>query len=322
MYRRYIRGRSRILDPELKSKLCELVAESATIEEAAETLDVSLRTVQRERKGDEDFDHELRLALQAPPDPKKLMQNAARTHWRAAAWLLERTEPETYARKPANTAYAKQVAAALEAVVEAALEAVPPEMRQAVYRQVQAASEQALDCCFPNLGPWGHPRQLKHPLTPLTDQEFRTRWSDRSSYIQIIDDEGEPDESAPKRRRLTPEEYALKRDSAPSPARVAARQAEQKAAQAAAQQCRKSSSQAAPAPAASPTPATSDERLSWRFNLRTSQTTISPQSDEFSRLAEVDDGNDGILSPEIALATELEPNDWSDGAPPPTQAAD
>ena len=85
MKRQFIRQRQRILTPELKVKLCEMVATSSTVVESAERLGVSLRTVQRERKYDEDFDHQLLLALGAPPDPLKLMQAAARTHWRAAA---------------------------------------------------------------------------------------------------------------------------------------------------------------------------------------------------------------------------------------------
>ena len=169
MYAR-IRGRRRILTPALKSELCRLVAKSATIEEAADTLDVSLRTVQRERKHDEDFDHELRLSLQAEPDPKKLMQTAARTHWRAAAWLLERTDPETYARRPVNTAKPRQVDAALCFLLEAALQATPEAQRPAFFELVNAAREQAFDCVFPNLGPWGNPRAPKCPPSPLTDE--------------------------------------------------------------------------------------------------------------------------------------------------------
>ena len=60
----HIRGRRRVLDGEKKARLCELIShESYTVEQAAESLDVSLRTVQRERKYDQDFDHEVRLAF-------------------------------------------------------------------------------------------------------------------------------------------------------------------------------------------------------------------------------------------------------------------
>ena len=80
MIQNHIRGRRRILDPAKKARLCELVAkESYSIEQAADALDVSLRTVQRERKFDQDFDHEVRLSLQQPPDPLKLMEHAGKT---------------------------------------------------------------------------------------------------------------------------------------------------------------------------------------------------------------------------------------------------
>jgi hypothetical protein len=170
----HIRGRRRILNDAKKARLCELVAhESYSVEQAAESLDVSLRTVQRERKFDQDFDHEVRLALQQPPEPLKLMEHAARTHWRAAAWLLERSNPEEYARKPVNTANAKQVWAALQFVTEAALRAVAPEQRQAAYGELAAACKAAHDCCFPAFGPWGDPRRPKLPPTPLYDATSR-----------------------------------------------------------------------------------------------------------------------------------------------------
>ena len=169
----YIHERRRIMDPAKKAKFCQLIRESQTIEHAAEWLDVSIRTVQRERKRDEDFDHEVRLALQATPDPLTLMENAARTHWRAAAWLLERTRPEQFARKPANTARDYQVEAALHMLLEAALAATAPAERAAFYQQVQPVCGQALQYCFPQLGPNGNLKKSKLPPTPLADDASR-----------------------------------------------------------------------------------------------------------------------------------------------------
>ncbi|QDT75770.1 hypothetical protein [Lacipirellula limnantheis] len=81
----HIRGRRRVLDEAKKARLCELIdQESYSVEQAAESLDVSLRTVQRERRYDQDFDHEVRLALQQSPDPLELMEHAAEKKAKAA----------------------------------------------------------------------------------------------------------------------------------------------------------------------------------------------------------------------------------------------
>jgi hypothetical protein len=179
----HIRGRRRVLDAAKKARLCELIShESYSVEQAAESLDVSLRTVQRERKYDQDFDHEVRLALQDPPDPLKLMEHAARTHWRAAAWLLERRQPEEFARKPVNATSAKRVDAALRYLQEAALEAIPPELHAAVYRHTQAALEKGLAECFPAMGEWNRPKPKSVPIqTPLADAQYRQVWDEQTA---------------------------------------------------------------------------------------------------------------------------------------------
>jgi hypothetical protein len=79
-------GRPREFKYEKRRELLEHVSKGATVEEAAQIVGVSLRTVQRAAKRNEFFDHDLQLALHASPvDPQKLVERAARTHWRAAA---------------------------------------------------------------------------------------------------------------------------------------------------------------------------------------------------------------------------------------------
>ena len=279
MYAR-IRGRRRILTPALKSELCRLVAKSATIEDAADTLDVSLRTVQRERKHDEDFDHELRLSLQAEPDPKKLMQTAARTHWRAAAWLLERTDPETYARRPVNTANPKQVEAALCFLLEAALRATPEEQRPAFFEIANAAREQAFDCVFPNFGPWGNPRAPKCPPSPLTDKLIveKVIAEGLARAIPDRDDEGNILPPPPPPAPPTEEELAAAEARAAERARLRAKFQQQR-----------------------------EELLSDRHASDFLEATAQDESPEEGGPGEGDPEQEGILSPKMSAATEFAP---------------
>ena len=191
----HIRGRRRSLDQQKKAEICNRVAQGASVEEAAEDLDVSLRTVQREAKEDDDFHHELRLAQRQTPDPLKIMQSAARDHWRAAAWLLERTDPEQYARRPASSASAHQFEAALRVVIEAALQATPTQRRAEVYEYVQAAADMAFTQVFPKYGPWGQPLRIVSPPTPLADQEHIAQICEPSRGRHVLD---YSDEDAPR----------------------------------------------------------------------------------------------------------------------------
>ncbi|WP_428307350.1 hypothetical protein [Lacipirellula sp.] len=171
MQRQYIRQRERVFTEEMKVKFCELVRKSYSLAEAAQGVGVTLRTVQRYRREEEDFDQEVRMAKLAKPDPLKLMESAARTHWRAAAWLLERTKPETYARKRGDLASGLKVTKALRLMMETALANTPEEARSELFKHLDKTYEHVLDCCFPSLGPWDRPRDPKMADTPIVFRE-------------------------------------------------------------------------------------------------------------------------------------------------------
>jgi hypothetical protein len=143
-------GRPRSLTDDKQQDLLNRIGQGATVEEAAEAVGVSLRSVQREAKDNKQFAHDLQQALgSAPTDPYQLMLRAARSHWRAAAWLLERTDPERFGKRPPNSCRPEQMMELASSLIEAALEFVPPDQRDLVDRHLEAIAEEALEAALP-----------------------------------------------------------------------------------------------------------------------------------------------------------------------------
>jgi hypothetical protein len=124
------------------------------------------RRLDRHPAHGENLDPDRRAKPSPQVDPLELMESAARIHWRAAAWLLERTRPEEYGRKSASAAPRRQVEAALLHVLEAALEGTLPEQRDAVDGRVFAACQRAFASCFPAVAALS---PLKPPTKPAPD---------------------------------------------------------------------------------------------------------------------------------------------------------
>jgi hypothetical protein len=167
-------GRPREFTYQRRREMLDHVGQGATLEEAARIVGVSLRTVQREARHNDHFDHDLQLAVHAAPvDPEKLVARAARTHWRAAAWLLERTDPDRFARRPPNSCSPETLREFGAWLIETALEATPPEHRGAMYRRMSAVADQAYDVVMPDQ----HDARrslvgaLPHRPMPLSDHE-------------------------------------------------------------------------------------------------------------------------------------------------------
>jgi hypothetical protein len=143
-------GRPRILTDEKQEELLNHIGQGATVEQAAHSVGVSLRTVQREAKENRDFGDDLQHALGlAPTDLYPLMLTAARAHWRAAAWLLERTDPERFGKRPPNSCRPEQMMDLASTLIEAALEFVAPAERESLGSRLQAAADETLEAILP-----------------------------------------------------------------------------------------------------------------------------------------------------------------------------
>ncbi len=96
-------GRNRVLDEPKRREICALITVGCSFHAAARYVGCSRNTIRREAVRNEEFAEQLRLAeREARVRPVRTMQEAAGSHWRAAAWLLERTQPAEYSRAAAN----------------------------------------------------------------------------------------------------------------------------------------------------------------------------------------------------------------------------
>jgi len=93
-------GRPRALNEAKRREVCALVSRGCGIKEAARYVGCAPSTIHRERQANEKFRRRLaRAKMKANLSPLRAMQQAMKTDWRAAAWFLERTQPEKFARR-------------------------------------------------------------------------------------------------------------------------------------------------------------------------------------------------------------------------------
>jgi hypothetical protein len=164
-------GRPREFDHSMRSELVHHVGQGATVTQAAQIVGTSLRTVQREAKLNDDFHHDLKLALEtAPVNPERVMGQAARAHWRAAAWMLERSDPDRYGKRPPHCCSVENFQGVMIQLIELALEATPADEREAVYRRMRSVADKALDVLTPDQREGRRWMQaLATRATPLSD---------------------------------------------------------------------------------------------------------------------------------------------------------
>ena len=102
--------RPRALDDVKRREVCALVSAGCDIAHAARYVGTSAITVRREAMRNAEFYDQLRKAeLAAQVVPLQAIKKAAQTHWRAAAWYLERTHPDEFGRRNVERFTVQQV---------------------------------------------------------------------------------------------------------------------------------------------------------------------------------------------------------------------
>jgi hypothetical protein len=345
-----LRGRRRSLDRNKKRLVCDAVSRGATMGEAAQLVGVSLRTVQREARLDAVFDHQLRVAHTDTPDPLAIMQSAARTHWRAAAWLLERENPDDYGRRPAASCSPYQFERAMTALLERALELAPPEVRSEIYAALHAQYESIFSAVFPTFAPRARRAIVALHHTPLADAEqlivlHNPKYSIPDPFVADKDaPEASPeravgftptvpngasnDAKQPPHRRVGVRTHlpaAEPTELAPDNALPAATQHPESSIKHPASE----SASDAPSPTHTPTltptrisslpspqPPTDISRLPWRYILRAARTTKSLVPGSAPSASSLPEPVLSHLSPETRVATEFTDDTTPLAAPP------
>ncbi len=193
-------GRPRVLDEGKQREVCALVSSGCSVTAAARYVDCAPNTIRRAADRDEAFGQRLREArLAAQLSPLRAMRKAAATHWRAAAWLLERTDPDQFARRPPPAFRPKQAQALAHdvlAILSAEIE--DPLLLQRVRRQIYHLMRYSIDGV---VGVERNNRQLRAILRQLDEMD--------GQYEQHFDTQF----AVPSRSRSKPPPGAAKRES-------------------------------------------------------------------------------------------------------------
>jgi hypothetical protein len=117
-----------MLDYSKRQKIIALVSNGSSRRMAARYVGCSPSTITRAALRDPDFARQLATAEQnAEIDALRALRFAARKdrYWRAAAWLLERKNPEDFAQRPPNLFTSEEVAEMITSIVEVLCDEVP-----------------------------------------------------------------------------------------------------------------------------------------------------------------------------------------------------
>jgi hypothetical protein len=139
------RGRPPILDDAKRRNICALAAAGCGLQDAARYIGCSVSTIRRSMARDREFREQLRASeLNAQVEPLRAMRKAASTHWRAAAWMLERTNHRRFARPHVKAYAAEEVSTVINDVIMAATTDIKDiELRVRIICRLRLAAEDA-----------------------------------------------------------------------------------------------------------------------------------------------------------------------------------
>ena len=186
-------GRPRALDEIKRREVCALVAAGCGLPDAARYVGCAPSTIRREALRNEDFHEALRRAEMAGQlESLRTIRKAAASNWRAAAWLLERTHPERFAKQDVKTLKPDEVDAVIDRLAETIAEEIDDQATQGrVYRRLLAAARNSM-------------RELLAAQRPRRDPRRARRMLGLANDVSPADDQTRTDSSLPTKRKTPP----------------------------------------------------------------------------------------------------------------------
>jgi hypothetical protein len=137
------RGRPRYLDDAKRREVCALISVGTSMTDAARYVGCNVVTIRREALCNEEFSAALQRAfLGAELSPLHEIRNAAKKHWRAGGWLLERTNPTRFSKRSADTMTLEEVEAVMNAIDDIIRREIPYEhLQQRVISRLEELGE-------------------------------------------------------------------------------------------------------------------------------------------------------------------------------------
>lgn len=140
-------GQQPVLDAQKRGRICGMIAMGSSRREAARAVGCHASTISRTMERDGEFADQVREAeVLSRTRPLRAMYDAVEKHWRAAAWMLERTRPDEFERRRPHTYTQREVRELVDRLLEEALPKVPdPAAREEVERLADGLIEPPID---------------------------------------------------------------------------------------------------------------------------------------------------------------------------------
>jgi hypothetical protein len=145
-------GRWPALDQDKRNKIIALLSLGCSRRIAALYVGCSPSTITRTAIRDADFfDQLINAELHSEVDALRHLRRASRKerYWRAAAWLLERRNPDDFGKREPNTVSEEKTHLIIDSIYSSVLKDLPPDIQETIMQRLDVVFADKLKTMFP-----------------------------------------------------------------------------------------------------------------------------------------------------------------------------